>query len=122
MRINATNPVFVAVFAIIVIGTVGFLIASIFIKPGEKSSDDKELIQRISFQRSDFAIDIRRQQNDTQYMLQVFNGLSLYFTLLYHFTSFPLFHFITLPLFHFITLPLYHFYIYFYSKREKRVK
>lgn len=75
MRINSTNPVFVAIFVIVVVGTIGFFIASIFIKPSEEESNDENLIQRISFHRSAFAIDIRRQENDTRYLLQVYNGL-----------------------------------------------
>lgn len=69
MRIDPGNKVFIAVFILVTVGVIGFLIASIFINV----SDDVEL-KKIEFGRSNFWINVKQQKSDKLYVAEVYNG------------------------------------------------
>jgi hypothetical protein len=69
MRIDPGNKCFLAVFATVILGVIGFLIASIFID----FSGDVE-VKKIEFERSKFWINIKKLKEDKQYVLEVYNG------------------------------------------------
>lgn len=69
MRIDPGNKCFIAIFAVVVLGVIGFFIASIFIDV----SGDKEL-KRIDFERSKFWVKVKQQKSDKRYVVEVYNG------------------------------------------------
>lgn len=69
MRIDPGNKIFIAIFSVIVVGVIGFLIASIFIDFG----GDVE-VKKIEFQRSNFSIVVTQLKKDKKYVVQLFNG------------------------------------------------
>lgn len=69
MKIDPGNKIFISIFTVIVLGVIGFLIASIFI-----SSDSDETIKTIAFSRSKFSATIKRLKDDKQYVIGVYNG------------------------------------------------
>lgn len=68
MRIDPGSKWFVTLFAVVVLGVIGFLIASIFIK-----FDDNDDLVRFDFKQSKFSISVR-QQKDKSYVVEVYNG------------------------------------------------
>jgi hypothetical protein len=73
MKFDPGNKYFIATFAVIVLGVIGFLIASIFINV---SSDDENgnVLKKIKFERSKFSMNIAQLDSDKSYVVQVFNG------------------------------------------------
>lgn len=69
MKFDPANKCFVGVFAVVILGVIGFLIASIFID----ISGDVE-VKKISFERSNFWISVKQLKEDKQYVLEVYNG------------------------------------------------
>jgi hypothetical protein len=69
MIIDPGNKCFIGVFATVVLATIGFLIASIFIDVGGDL-----VLQKIEFQRSPFSMSITQLKADKSYAVQVFNG------------------------------------------------
>lgn len=70
MRIDPGNKFFITIFSVVVLGVIGFLIASIFINFG----DDVE-VQTIKFGKSNFAIKVIQLKSDKKsYVAQVYNG------------------------------------------------
>lgn len=69
MRIDPGNKCFIAVFATVTIGVIGFFIASIFLKIG----DDIE-ITTFEFKNSSFTVSVKQFKDDKRYAAQVFNG------------------------------------------------
>jgi mannitol-specific phosphotransferase system IIBC component len=82
VRIDPKNKIFLTIFAIIIIGTIGFFIASIFIKNDD--DDQNDTILKIKFQkRSKFSISLKEEEgkasksddnNGTRYVIEVYNG------------------------------------------------
>lgn len=70
MRIDPGNKCFIGIFAIVVLGVIGFLIASIFINA---VSGDVEL-KKIEFGRSNFSISVKQLKSDKRYVLEVYDG------------------------------------------------
>lgn len=69
MRIDPGNKLFIVVFAVIVLGVIGFFIATIFIDV----SKDVEL-KTIEFGQSKFRVEIKQLKSDKSFIAQVFNG------------------------------------------------
>jgi hypothetical protein len=69
MYIDPANKAFLAVFFIVIFGTVGFFIASIFL---DFSGDED--VQTVDFENSDFHVNIKRLKSDGRYVVQVFGG------------------------------------------------
>lgn len=68
MYIDPGSKKFVTLFVIVILGTIGFFVASIFI-------DFKgDTIQKINFEKSNFHFDIKKQKSDKSYVIQVFRG------------------------------------------------
>lgn len=60
---------FITLFSVVVLGTIGFLIASIFL-----NFDGDDELKTIKFGRSNFSIKINQQKSDKRYVLEVYNG------------------------------------------------
>lgn len=69
MYIDPSNKGFLALFITVIIATIGFFIASIFLD----FSGDVDL-QKIEFKNSNFNVDIMRLKSDKQYVLKVSKG------------------------------------------------
>lgn len=69
MMIDPGNKCFIAVFAAVMLGTIGFFIASIFIDVGSDL-----VLQNIQFERSKFSMSITQLKADKSFAVQVFNG------------------------------------------------
>lgn len=76
MKIDPGNKIFVAVLSIVMLGVVGFLIASIFINV----SDDVE-IKTIHFSRSKFSANIKQLKSDKRYVVEIYIGESTIYML-----------------------------------------
>ncbi|KAG5672943.1 hypothetical protein PVAND_003030 [Polypedilum vanderplanki] len=66
MYIDPANKLFLSAFFVIILGTIGFFIASIFLD--FKGDED---IQTVNFKNSDFHVNIKRLKSDKSYVLQV---------------------------------------------------
>lgn len=69
MKIDPGGKIFVTVFTIVLVGVIGFFIASIFIS----GSDDLD-VKTIYFSRSKFHFSIKKLKSDKQYVVEVYNG------------------------------------------------
>jgi hypothetical protein len=69
MKFDPGNKYFIATFAVIVLGVIGFLIASIFI---DVSGD--VVLKKIGFKRSSFLVKVAQLKSDKSYVVQVYNG------------------------------------------------
>ncbi|XP_070507787.1 myogenesis-regulating glycosidase-like [Chironomus tepperi] len=68
MQIDPASKGFLTVFITVIVGTIAFFIASIFL---DFSSD--LVVQEIKFENSAFHVDIKRFKSDKRYVIQVFN-------------------------------------------------
>ena len=73
MRIDPMNKCFLTVFIVVVVGAIGFFVATIFLDLGGKS-DDSNVIQKIEFRNSKLFINIQKPYGDKNYHVEVFNG------------------------------------------------
>ena len=69
MRIDPASKGFLTVFITVIVGTIAFFIASIFL---DFTGD--LVVQEIKFKNSNFHIDVKRIKSDKRYVIQVFNG------------------------------------------------
>ena len=69
MKFDPGNRCFIAAFTVVVLGVIGFLIASIFIDFG----GDNEL-KKMEFSKSKFSITLWHLKDDKSYVARVLNG------------------------------------------------
>lgn len=69
MRIDPGNKIFITIFTIVILGVIGFFIATIFIDV----SKDVEL-KTMKFQHSNFKIEVKQLKKDKSFVAQVYNG------------------------------------------------
>lgn len=69
MHIDPANKCFLTVFILVIFGTIGFFVSSIFL---DFSGD--VIVQEIKFENSKFHFDIKRLKDDKRYVIQVFSG------------------------------------------------
>lgn len=69
MQIDPASKGFLTVFITVIVATIAFFIASIFL---DFTGD--LVVQEIKFENSNFHIDIKRFKSDKRYVIQVFNG------------------------------------------------
>lgn len=69
MYVDPGGKGFIALFLIVILGTIGFFITTIFVD----FRGDVDL-QTIKFENSNFHIDIKKLKSDKSYVIQVFNG------------------------------------------------
>lgn len=69
MRIDPGNKWFIAIFSILVLGCIGFFIASIFLD----FSGDVE-VKKFEFENSKFRIKLRQLKSDKRCVIEVYNG------------------------------------------------
>lgn len=86
VRIDPTNKCFMAIFWIVMFGSLGFLIATIFIKSSnEGSNDSSDSVMEIKFSRSKTLVKLRSNVSDDyddaddkerkRYVLEIYNGM-----------------------------------------------